>query len=295
MAGGDSEKVVWAALLANSGIAVVKAIAAVLTRSGAMLAETIHSVADAGNQALLLLGARRARRPPDRRHPFGYGAERYFWAFVVALVLFTLGSLFSLYEGVHKLRHPTTITNVGWAYGVLGVAIVLETLSYRVAAQEVRRVRGKRRFWEYFFSSKDPSLPLVYLEDIGALLGLVLALAGVAAAHLLGWTLADGLATVSVGILLGAIAAVLLVRCHKLLIGEGGTPEDEQAIREAAAGVTGVAAVVDLKTLQVGPRYLVVGLEVRFAVEDEEPVVRAIEHAIRQKVPYAKYIAVEPV
>ena len=135
MAGGDSEKVVWAALLANSGIAVVKAIAAVLTRSGAMLAETIHSVADAGNQALLLLGARRARRPPDRRHPFGYGAERYFWAFVVALVLFTLGSLFSLYEGVHKLRHPTAITNVGWASGVLGAARGRERLAYGVAEE----------------------------------------------------------------------------------------------------------------------------------------------------------------
>ncbi|MHC4578649.1 MAG: cation diffusion facilitator family transporter [Planctomycetota bacterium] len=293
MAAGDSNRVVVAALLANLGIALIKAVAAAFTRSGAMLAETIHSVADSGNQALLLLGARRARRPPDRKHPFGYGSERYFWAFVVALVLFALGSLFSLYEGVRKLLEPHPLTNVGWAYGVLVVALGLEIASFRVAVVEVRAARGARSFWQYFVRCRDPALPLVYLEDLGALLGLLLALAGVSASHLWGWTLADGLATVAIGLLLGAIAGVLLVRCHRLLIGESATPEDVAAIRAAATQVAGVAEVVDCRTLQVGPEYLLVGLEVR--ITGAEGTVRAIEAAVRAAVPAARYVAIEPV
>ncbi|MHC4450061.1 MAG: cation diffusion facilitator family transporter [Planctomycetota bacterium] len=169
MAAGGSNKVVIAALLANAGIAVAKGIAAAVTGSGAMLAETIHSIADSGNQALLLYGIKRSKRPPDAKHPFGYGSERYFWAFIVALVLFSLGSLFSLYEGVHKLRHPEPIRNVGWAIGVLLLGIVLEGGSFLIAHREVTKMRGGRGFWEYFGGAKDPSLPLVYLEDFGAL------------------------------------------------------------------------------------------------------------------------------
>jgi cation diffusion facilitator family transporter len=296
VAHGDSNKVVVAALLANLGIAIVKGVAAVVTGSGAMLAETIHSVADSGNQALLLLGARRSRRPPDARHPFGYGSERYFWAFVVALVLFSLGSLFSLYEGVHKLMHPVAIRNAGWGYGVFGSALVLETLSFRVASQEVRRERRGRAFAQYFRESKDPSLPLVYLEDLGALLGLVLALLGFGGAHLLGWTWADGAGTLAVGVLLGGIAAVLLVRCHRLLIGESGSADDEQAIRAAVEGAGGVREVPDLRTLQLGPKFLLVGLEVRFAPGEDEPGrIRALEAAVRAAVPNAKYVAIEAV
>jgi len=291
---GDSTKVVVAALLANAGIAVVKGIAAFMTGSGAMLAETIHSLADSGNQALLLFGAARSKRPPDARHPFGYGSERYFWAFIVALVLFALGSLFSIYEGVHKLTHPSPIESPGWAYGVLGAAIVLELISYRVAAIEVTRARAGRPFWRYFFESKQPSLPLVYLEDIGALLGLVLALAGVSAAHLLAWPLADGLATVAIGLLLGAIAAVLFVRCHRLLIGEGGSAKDIARIRDAAGAVDGVAEVMDVKTLHMGPGYLLVAMEVRFD-GDAGPGILAIEKAVHAALPHAKYIAIEPV
>ncbi|MHC4972785.1 MAG: cation diffusion facilitator family transporter [Planctomycetota bacterium] len=295
MAAGDSKRVVMAALLANLGIAIAKGVAAVFTGSGAMLAETIHSLADSGNQALLLLGGRRSRRPPDERHPFGYGSERYFWAFIVAVVLFALGSLFSLFEGVHKLLDPHPLRQPAWAYCVLLVGLVLEGVSFRIALVEVRKVRGGRRFWPYFFESKEPALPLVFLEDLGALLGLCLALAGVAASHLLGWTWADGAATLAIGLLLGAIAAVLLVRCHRLLVGESATPQDLAAARAAAAGVDGIAEVVDLKTLQIGPEYLLVCLEVRIAGEDEELKVRAVERAVRAAVPSAKYVSIEPV
>ena len=291
MATGDSRRVVIAALLANLGIAAAKAVAAVFTGSGAMLAETIHSLADSGNQALLLLGAARAQRPADRRHPFGYGSERYFWAFIVALVLFALGSLFSLFEGVEKLLHPAEIRHAHWAYGVLGVSLVLEILSFRVARREVDIERRGRSFRRYFLDTKDPALPLVYLEDLGALLGLVFALLGVMGAHLLGWRLADGIATVLIGLLLGAIAVVLLARCHRLLIGEGASAEDETSIREAVARVPGVVEILDLKTLQLGPEYLIVGLEVRLS---ERGVVRAVEAAVRDAVPKARYVAIEP-
>ncbi|HEX5136993.1 MAG TPA: cation diffusion facilitator family transporter [Planctomycetota bacterium] len=287
MSKGDSKKVVVAALLANLGIALVKGVAAVATRSGAMLAETVHSLADSGNQALLLLGAARSRRPPDRRHPFGYGSERYFWAFIVALVLFALGALFSVYEGIEKLLHPAPIRNVVWAYAVLGASLVLELVSFRVARREIAVERRGRSFARYFVETKDPSLPLVFLEDLGALFGLAFALGGVAASHALGWTRADGIATLLIGGLLGTIAAVLLVRCHRLLIGEGATDEDIGRIRAAVVATGG--EVVDIRTLQLGPDNLVVGLEVRL-----EGSVAEVERAIREAVPNARYVAIEP-
>ncbi|MHC4937687.1 MAG: cation diffusion facilitator family transporter [Planctomycetota bacterium] len=292
MAAGGSTKVVIAALLANAGIAVAKGIAAAVTGSGAMLAETIHSLADSGNQALLLFGIKRSKRPPDARHPFGYGSERYFWAFIVALVLFSLGSLFSLYEGVHKLMHPERIRNVGWAVSVLVIGLFLEGGSFWIAHKEVQKVKGSRGFWEYFGGSKDPSLPLVYLEDFGALIGLALALVGVSASYWGGWIHADGLATVSIGVLLGAIAVVMFVRCHRLLVGEGGSRSDARAILEVAQQCEGIDQVVELKTLQIGPEYLLVGLEVKLSGGPE--AIDRLEDNIRERVPSAKHIAVEP-
>lgn len=251
-----------------------------------MFAETVHSLADSGNQALLLLGVARAKRPPDRRHPFGYGSERYFWAFVVALVLFSLGALFSFYEGAEKVLHPTPIRNATWAYGVLGASLLLEAASFRVARREVSVERRGRSFWRYFLETKDPSLPLVFLEDLGALLGLAFAFAGVMASHLAGFELADGIATLCIGALLGAIAVVLIVRCHRLLIGEGASDEDLERIRAAVAGL---GEIVDLRTLQLGPDNLIVTLEVRLKGSVPE-----VEQAIRAAVPHAKYVAIEP-
>ena len=292
MAGG-SKAMVMAALIANIAVAAVKGVAAFFTGSGAMLAETIHSLADSGNQALLLLGNKRAQRPPDSKHPFGYGSERYFWAFIVALVLFSMGSLFSLYEGIHKLAHPSPIENVGWAYGVLFVAMIIETIAFRFARRAMLAERGEHSLVSWFLRSKDPAVPVVYLEDSGALLGLVLAFLGVGCSHLLGWEWADAAATVAVGVLLGLIAVALLMRCHRLLIGESVNPEDQRAILLAVQSVEGVHEIVNLQTLHHGPETVIVIVDVRFDGGGE--TVDAIEVAIRAALPIAKHIAIEPV
>jgi len=292
MAGANSTKVVFAALLGNLAVAVAKGVAAFITGSGAMLAETIHSLADSGNQALLLYGVRRSKRPADARHPFGYGSERYFWAFIVALVLFSLGALFSLYEGVHKLRHPAPIQSVWWAIGVLLVAMIIEGWTFSVARRELKKVMGTRGFWHYFGRSKEPSLPLVYLEDLGALFGLVIALIGIVASHWGGYVYADGIATCAIGLLLGVVAGVLLRRCHRLLIGEAASDEDARKILEVVHRVEGIGDLIELKTLQVGPQYIIVGLEVR--LDGDMEAIDRLEEAIRAEVPMAKYIAIEP-
>ena len=292
MAGADSKKVVLAALFGNLGVAILKGIAAFVTGSAAMLAETIHSIADSGNQGLLLYGVRRSKRPADARHPFGYGSERYFWAFIVALVLFSLGSLFSLYEGVHKLRNPAPVENVWWAIAVLGIAMCIEGATFYIARRELNKVMGTRGFWHYFARSKEPSLPLVYLEDLGALLGLVIALIGIVAAYWGGYVYADGIATCAIGVLLGGVAAVILRRCHRLLIGEAASDDDARRILEVIHRVEGIGDLIELKTLQVGPQYIIVGLEVR--LEGELEALDRLEEAIRAEVPMAKYIAIEP-
>lgn len=286
---------VIAALLANIGVAIVKGIAAAVTGSGAMLAETIHSIADSGNQALLLLGSARAKRPPDAKHPFGYGSERYFWAFVVALVLFTLGSVFSIYEGLQKLAHREPIDNVGWAYGVLAAAIVIEVAAFRVARRAFVTRKGARGYVEYFLEAKDPAYPVVFLEDLGAVLGLVLALLGVAASHLLGWLWADAAATLGVGVLLGLIAVALLTRCHRLLIGESVTRADGRAILQAVRKVDGVVGIHGLQTLHHGPETVIVILDVKLNTDDPGGTVDRIEEAIKAACPIAKHIAIEPV
>jgi cation diffusion facilitator family transporter len=294
MAVGESKSVVIAALVANAGIALAKGVAAVFTGSGAMLAETIHSIADSGNQALLLFGGYRSQRPPDAKHPFGYGSERYFWAFIVALVLFALGAVFSIYEGIHKLGHPEPLRNVGWAYGVLAFGVAIEGWSFTVARKVMLKQRGSRSFVQYFLESKNPEVPLVYLEDLGATLGLMLAFCGVAGSHLLGWTWADGAATLCVGVLLAFIAVALLLRCHRFLIGESVSAADGRAVLRAVREVPGVTKIHGLQTLHHGPETVIVIMDV--AMEgDAGEVVDHIETAVREALPIAKYIAIEPV
>ena len=202
--GGHGTKAVIAALAANAGIAVAKFVGFVITGSASMLAESIHSVADSGNQGLLLLGGRRAQREADASHPFGYGRERYFWAFIVALVLFSLGGAFAIFEGFEKIRHPHEVESPGVAIGILLFAIVLETFSFRTAIVESNKVRGDASWWQFIRRSKNPELPVVLLEDFGAEIGLAIALSALTATLVTGDAVWDGIGTLTIGLLLAS-------------------------------------------------------------------------------------------
>ncbi len=226
-----SRRAIVAALLANLGIAAAKFVAFLFTGAASLLAETVHSLADTGNQALLLLGASRARRAANSEHPFGYGRERYFWSFVVALVLFSMGSLFAIYEGVEKVLHPHELVAPQWAIGVLLVAIALEAWSFHTAFLEASALRAGENLWRFIRHAKSPELPVVLLEDTGALLGLLFALLGVGLAVWTGDPRFDALGSIAIGILLAAIAFVLAAEMKSLLIGESAAPAVQARIR----------------------------------------------------------------
>jgi cation diffusion facilitator family transporter len=302
-AGGDGHgtKAVVAALLANAAIAVAKFVGFVVTGSSAMLAESVHSVADAGNQGLLLLGGRKATRAADTEHPFGYGRERYFWAFVVALVLFSLGGLFSIYEGYHKLdeaSHGATLNAPVVAIAILGFAIVAELFSFRTAIVETRKVKGTQSYWRFVRTAKSPELPVVLLEDLGALVGLVLALVGVVAAAVTGDLLYDALGTIAIGVLLLVIALFLVYEMKGLLIGESASPAQVDQIRAALVDGVGVTRVIHLKTLHIGPDELLVGAKVEVArglsVAEVAAAIDAAEDRVRDVVPMARAMYLEP-
>jgi len=233
MSAEGGTRAIIAALLANTGIAITKFIAYLISGSSSMLAESVHSLADAGNQVLLLVGGRRARREATPDHPFGYGRERYVYAFVVSIVLFSVGGMFSIYEGVHKIQHPEPITNIAVPIVVLLIAIVMESFSLRTAVVESNRVRGRQSWVQFVRRAKAPELPVVLLEDIAALLGLVLALIAVSTAGITGNALWDGIGTIFIGVLLVVIALILGVETKSLLVGEGANPVDVTSIRAA--------------------------------------------------------------
>jgi len=298
MASG-STKAILAAMFANGGIAIAKFIAYLFTSSSSMLAESIHSVADTSNQALLLLGSRRAHKHATAEHPFGYGRERYFWAFVVALVLFSLGGLFAIYEGWHKLQEGGHgVSNVGWAIGVLALGIVLEGASFRTAVKESRPLKGSSSWWEFIRHSRTPELPVVLLEDLGALIGLILALVGVSVAAITGDSRWDAYGTISIGVLLVIIATVLVFEMKSLLIGESARGPMRKTIVEAIESTGGIRRVLDLRTQHVGPDQLLVGAEVELDPSlDTEQVAETIDRAearILDAVPIAKMIYIEP-
>jgi cation diffusion facilitator family transporter len=291
-------KAVIAALLANLGIAFAKLVAFVVTRSASMLAESVHSLADSGNQGLLLLGESRAKQQPDPEHPFGHGPARYFWAFVVAVVLFTVGGAFALYEGIEKLRHPHEVESYAVAIVVLLVAIVLEGISFRTAILETKPRLEGRSYWRFVRDSKTPDLPVVLLEDTAALVGLVVALLGVsltAATHEPRW---DALGTVTIGLLLIAVAIVLAVEMHSLLIGEAASPSEVDAIRDALVAVPGFERVIHLRTMHLGPDEILVAAKVATpAGGTTERLARQIDEAearVRAAVPTAALIYIEP-
>jgi cation diffusion facilitator family transporter len=293
-----SRRAIIAAFLANLGIAAAKFVAFLFTGAASMLAETVHSLADTGNQALLLLGSSRAGRAASPEHPFGYGRERYFWSFVVALVLFSLGSLFAIYEGISKLRHPHDLVAPQWAIGVLLVAIALEAWSFHTAFVEANALRGDQNLWRFIRRAKSPELPVVLLEDTGALLGLAFALLGVGLAVWTGDARFDALGSVAIGILLAVIAVVLAVEMKSLLIGESAAPEVQQRIRAAIEASESVTRLIHLRTLHLGPEELLVGAKVEFAtVLDVPGLARAIDEVevrVRAEVSEARVIYIEP-
>jgi cation diffusion facilitator family transporter len=293
-----SRKAIVAALSANLGIAVSKFVAFAFTGSSSMLAEGVHSVVDSGNQVLLLIGGKRSRRDADAEHPFGHGPERFFYAFVVALVLFSLGSLFALYEGVDKVRHPHHLDSPVVAIGVLAVAIVLEGLSFRTAVREANPLRGSTSWVGFIRHTKNPELPVVLLEDSGALVGLVFALAGVILAGATGNPRWDGVGTLAIGGLLGAIAAVLAVKMKSLLIGEGAAPAQVSAISAALLDDPVLRRVIHIRTLYLGPEELLVAAKLAVdpaaGLADVARRIDAAEARVRAAFPVAKVIYLEP-
>jgi cation diffusion facilitator family transporter len=292
-------KAILAALFANLGIAVTKFVAFLLTGSSSILAESIHSVADSSNQGLLLLGGRRARRAATPEHPFGYGRERYIYAFIVAIVLFSVGGLFALYEGWHKLQHPEPIEAWQWVpVVVLLVAIGLESFSFRTAIVESNHVRGDASWVDFVRRAKAPELPVVLLEDLGALVGLVLALFGVSLTLLTGDGTWDGLGTVAIGVLLVVIAVILAVETKSLLLGEAAQPAALRRITDALLADPSVERVIHMRTLHLGPDELLVAAKIAVAHDDTAgEVARAIDGAeqrIRETEPLARVIYLEP-
>jgi cation diffusion facilitator family transporter len=299
MSASGGGKAIIAAFLANMGIALAKFIAWFVSGSASMLAEAIHSVADSGNQLLLLLGGRKARREADRSHPFGYGRERYVYAFVVSIILFSVGGLFSIYEGIDKITHPHELENVWIPIAVLVIAIGLESFSLRTAIRESNLVRAKGESWVGFIRhAKAPELPVVLLEDIAALIGLVFALLGVGLTAITGNSLFDAIGTLMIGTLLILVAITLGIETKSLLVGEGATDADHGRIVTAITSGPEVERVIHLKTLYLGPDELMVAAKLAFAgdksLADVAAEIDIVEARVRAAVPSARVIYLEP-
>jgi cation diffusion facilitator family transporter len=298
VAADGGTRAVVTALAANLGIAVSKFVAAAITGSASMLAEGVHSVADSANQALLLIGGRRARRAPTALHPFGYARERYVYAFLVAIILFTLGGLFALYEGYHKITDPHQLTSPLIAVAVLVIAMGMESFALRTAVRESNRVRGDRTWVQFVRHARAPELPVILLEDAGALLGLLFALVGIGLSAVTGNAIFDGIATAGIGLLLVVIAVVLAAEMKSLLIGEAALPEQVSAIHTALLATPGVERVIHLRTVHLGPEELLVAAKIGIdAEEGGAGIAGAINDAearVRAAVPAARMIYLEP-
>ncbi|SHK57925.1 cation diffusion facilitator family transporter [Pseudonocardia thermophila] len=297
MASHGGTRAIIAALLANAGIAAAKFIGYLITGSSSMLAESVHSLADTSNQGLLLLGGQRAKRAATPEHPFGYGRDRYFYSFIVALLLFALGSVFALYEGIHKLEEPEELTSPLVAVAILVVAIALEGYSFRTAIAESRSLKGDGTWWQFIRQSKVPELPVVLLEDFGALIGLVLALLGVGLTVFTGNPVFDALGTIAIGLLLGVIAIILIIEMKSLLVGEGAAPP---VLRQIVEGLESgsVERVIHIRTQYIGPEELLVAAKIALATGlPLKEVAQAIDDAearVRAAVPVARIIYLEP-
>ncbi len=295
---GESGKAILAAFLANMGIAASKFAGFLITGSSSLLAEAIHSVADSSNQGLLFLGGKRAQRPASELHPFGFGRSRYFWSFVVAIVLFSVGGLFAIYEGWHKISHPEELSSPAVAFVILGLAFVFEAFALRTAMRHARPLRGDHSWMQYIRRSRSPEFPVLLVEDSAALTGLVFALLGVAVAQITGNPVFDGIGTLAIGILLVLVGIFLAIEMQSLLLGESALPEQQETILAEVAACPGIAKLIHMKTQHLGPDDLLVALKVDFepgtTLADAAEVINDCEARIRSAVPVATRIYVEP-
>lgn len=298
MSASGGSKAIIAAFLANVGIAIAKFVAWAISGSSSMLAEGVHSLADSGNQLLLLLGNKRAQQPADASHPFGYGRVRYVYAFVVAIVLFSVGGVFSVYEGIAKIREPHMLEMWWLPLAVLVIAIVLESFSLRTAIRESRPLKGRRSWGRFIQESKAPELPVVLLEDFAALIGLTIAFFGVGLTVLTGNGLFDGIATVVIGVLLIVVAFVVGIEVKSLLVGEGASDEDVAKIEAALVDSKDVGRVIHMKTLYLSPDEFMVGAKIdvnpHASMSEVSVIVNLAERRVRRAVPAAKVIYLEP-
>jgi cation diffusion facilitator family transporter len=291
-------RAVIAALAANLGIAVIKFVAFLLTGSASMLAEAVHSVADTGNQVLLIVGRGRSIRPASDEHPFGFGRERYFYGFVVSVMLFTVGAAFSIYDGVHKILNPEKIHSPAIAFGVLALSAVLEAFSLRTGIGEANKVRGQRSWGTFIRRTKAPELPVVLLEDVAALIGLAFAFAGIALSVLTGDGRWDGVGSLGIGLLLATAAAILAIEMKSLLIGESASPEMQRMIITALEDGPELSQVIHMRTVHMSPDSVLVAAKVAVRESDTAQQIAAgidaAERRVREAVPIAKTIYLEP-
>ncbi|HVR81414.1 MAG TPA: cation diffusion facilitator family transporter [Luteimonas sp.] len=296
-ASGDSNRAILFALGANFAIACAKGVAAYFTNSSAMLAETVHSLADCGNQLLLLLGMKQAKKPASPEHPLGYGKAIYFWSFLVAVILFTVGGMFSLYEGIHKLQQPEPLQNWWWAVGVLLFGIVAEAMSMRACLQEVNKSRGDRNLWQWFRQSRQAELVVIFGEDLAALFGLVFALIAVVASVVTGNPVWDAIGTLAIGVLLIVVAVFVAVEVKAMLIGQSVEPEREAQMRRFLDARPEIGNVISLITLQMGNDVLV---SVQAEMREEQSAkalalqINEVERAIKREFPEIRWSFFEP-
>jgi cation diffusion facilitator family transporter len=297
MAGHGSKKVIYAALVGNSLIAVTKFAAATYTGSSAMLSEGIHSLVDTGNQGLLLYGLKRSKQPADKRHPFGYGAELYFWSFVVAILIFAVGSGVSIYEGIQKVLHPHPVSNPYIAYIVLACAMVFEAVAWWIAYKEFNQVRGKKSVFAAVRDSKDPTVFTVLFEDSAAMLGLVVAFLGLLGVQYLGLAWLDGAASILIGVILAGTAALLAYETKGLLIGEGASPEVLAKIESIIGATPAISNLNEIRTLHRGPQDILLALSVDFIDEitagTVEETIYSLERTIKMEMPAVTRLFIE--
>ena len=294
---GNSKKVIYAALVGNGLIAITKFVAASITGSSAMLSEGVHSLVDTGNQGLLLYGLKAAKKPADKNFPFGHGKEVYFWSFIVAILIFAVGAGISIYEGVHHILHPSEITNPMINYVVLGLAMIFEGFALTIAALEFGKAKGKMKTFEAVRHGKDPTLFVVLFEDSAAMLGLIIAFAGVLLAQLTGQAWWDGVASVMIGCILAGTAAWLAFETKSLLIGESADEETRRGIREIVAREKGVNRINEVLTLHMGPEYILATLSLEFSdslsISDVEKIIQSMDMNIKKEYPMVKRVYME--